>query len=140
MKDKRSLHLKVQELCDCFATTNPLKEMSELKGEDDAEEAALKWLALSVLHGINTHAKEISIHKSEAGNIKVVAEYRTAELPSPGAKIGEKIFASVREIMHVDGEKAKSPLAIGIRDSNMEIVLKYKQEGNAGSVSLNFPE
>jgi hypothetical protein len=140
MKDKRSLHLKVQELCDCYATTNPLKEMSELKGEADAQEAALKWLALSVLHGINSHAKKISIHKSEDGNIMVLAEYRTAELPSPGAEIGGNVFDSVREMMHMEGDKAKSPLAIGIRDSNMEIELKFKKEGNEESVSLNFPE
>jgi len=28
MRDKQSLHLKVQEMCDCYATTDPLKEMS----------------------------------------------------------------------------------------------------------------
>ena len=37
MKDKRSLHLKVQELCDCFATTDPLKEMSILGKEPVSE-------------------------------------------------------------------------------------------------------
>ncbi len=31
MKDKRNLHLKVQELCDCYATSDPLKGMSLLK-------------------------------------------------------------------------------------------------------------
>ena len=42
MKDKHSLHLKVQELCDCFATADPLKEMSLLEKDDDRTEAALK--------------------------------------------------------------------------------------------------
>ena len=51
MKEKRNLHLKVQELCDCYATNDPLKEMSEIKGDDDKEEAAIKWLALAALHG-----------------------------------------------------------------------------------------
>jgi hypothetical protein len=47
MKDKRSLHLKVQELCDCYATTDPLKEMSIVKDDEDKDEAGLKWLALA---------------------------------------------------------------------------------------------
>ncbi len=50
MKDKRSQHLKLQELCDCFVTTDPLKEMSEIENDgDDTEEAALKWIALAAL-------------------------------------------------------------------------------------------
>ena len=53
MKDKHSLHLKVQELCDCFATTDPLKEMSLLEKDAEGSGAALKWLALAILHGIN---------------------------------------------------------------------------------------
>ena len=50
MKDKQSLHLKVQELCDCYATTDPLKEMSDVAKDADKEEAALKWISLAVLH------------------------------------------------------------------------------------------
>ena len=42
MKDTTSLHLKVQELCDCFATTDPLKEMSKLAASTDTDEEALK--------------------------------------------------------------------------------------------------
>jgi hypothetical protein len=30
MKDKQTMHLKVQELCDCYATTDPLQELSSL--------------------------------------------------------------------------------------------------------------
>jgi hypothetical protein len=37
MKEKRNLHLKVQELCDCYATTDPLKEMSDLGKDKDRE-------------------------------------------------------------------------------------------------------
>ncbi|MBW1724728.1 MAG: hypothetical protein JRD87_10540 [Deltaproteobacteria bacterium] len=42
MKDSGSLHLKVQEQCDCFATTDLLKEMSVVKDDADTKEAALK--------------------------------------------------------------------------------------------------
>jgi hypothetical protein len=140
MKDKRSLHLKLQELCDCYATSNPLKEMSEITGDMDLEDAALKWLALSILHGINSKAKKISLNKSEDGNLKVSAEYRTAELPAPGFEVGDRVFASVKNLMHMEGDKGKGPLALGIRDGSMEITLKFKKEGNSESATLKFPE
>ena len=67
MKDKETLHKKVQELIDCFATTDPLKEMSELGKEGDVGEAALKWLALATLHGINRNAEKITVQHSAGG-------------------------------------------------------------------------
>ena len=97
MKEKRNIHLKVQEMCDCYATTDPLKEMSKIKGDSDQSEAAEKWLALAALHGVNNNAKEISIRRSKDGKIKVTAQYRESELPSPGSKIGKKIMSAVRE-------------------------------------------
>ena len=72
MKDKRSLHLKVLELCDCYATTDYLKEMSVLPGQADQEEGALKWVALAVLHGVNANAKKITMSKGKDGKIEVI--------------------------------------------------------------------
>jgi hypothetical protein len=140
MKDKRSLHLKVQELCDCYATTDPLKEMSELRKEADKDDVALKWLALATLHGINSNAKKITITRSEDGKVNVTAEYRVAELPSPGGQIGNSIIEAVREITHVDEDKGKTPLAIGIRDGNIEIGVKVKKDKDNESITLKFPE
>ena len=54
MKDSGNMHKKVQEMCDCYATNDPLKEMAKLKNDADTEAAAVKWLALAALHGINT--------------------------------------------------------------------------------------
>ena len=74
MKEKRNLHLKVQELCDCYATTDPLKEMSVVGKDKDQEEAALKWLALAALHGVGNSAKEITIRRNKKGEVKVLAK------------------------------------------------------------------
>ena len=68
MKDKLSLHQKLQEFCDCYATTDPLKEMSILKDEYDRNDAALKWIALATLHGINENAEKISITLTDSGS------------------------------------------------------------------------
>ena len=140
MKEKRNLHLKVQELCDCYATNDPLKEMSEIKGDGDKDEAALKWLALVALHGVNDNAKEVSITRSPDGNIKVTARYRESELPSPGPEIGEKIMNAVREITHIEGNKGKSPLALGIREDSIELKIKMHAKDEGERVTLKFPE
>ena len=139
MKEKRNIHLKVQELCDCYATNDPLKEMSEIKGDSDQDEAAAKWLALAALHGVNDNAKEVSITRSPDGNIKVTAKYREAELPSPGAEIGEKIMSAVREITHIESGKGKSPLALGIREDSIELKIKMKSKDEGERVTIKFP-
>jgi hypothetical protein len=140
MKDKRSLHLKVLELCNCYATTDYLKEMSTLPKEVDKEEGALKWVALSVLHGVNSNAKKISLSKGKDGQIKVVAKYRKSELPSPGGEVGEKVLNVVREITHIEGEGGKIPLALAIRDSSFDVTVRVEQGEEGETLTIAFPK
>ncbi len=140
MKEKRNLHLKVQELCDCYATTDPLKEMSIVKNDEDKDEAALKWLALAALHGVNDNAKDITITKSSDGDITVTATYRQSELPTPGSEVGKKIIEAVREITHIEKGKGKTPLALGIRQDSIELKVKFKSKKDKDSVTITFPK
>jgi len=140
MDDKRNLHMKVQELCDCFATTDPLREMSLLFKDQDKDEAALKWLALATLHAVNNGASKISLIKDKDGEISVLAKYREAELPSPGTEIGEKIIEAVRRITHLEGGKGKEPLALGIRNDSLEIKVKVQKEEDKEFIELKFPD
>jgi hypothetical protein len=113
--------------------------MSEIKGDKDQGEAAEKWLALAALHGVNNNAREISIRRSKDGKIKVTAQYRETELPSPGAEIGKKVMNAVREITHIEGQKGKSPLALGIRNDSIELKIKMKSKDKGDRVTLTFP-
>ena len=140
MKEKRNVHLKVQELCDCYATNDPLKEMSTVKNEADKDEAALKWLALTALHGVNGNAEKITITRSRDGAISVTAKYRESELPSPGSDVGAKIIEAVREVTHIEGDKGSTPLALGIRNDSIELQVEMKSEEGKETVSLKFPE
>jgi hypothetical protein len=140
MKEKRNVHLKVQELCDCYATNDPLKEMSILKTDNDKDEAALKWLALAALHGVNKNAKEVIISRSSDGEIRVTAKYRESELPSPGSEVGAKIMEAVREITHIEDRKGKSPLALGIRNDSIELQVKMKKKEGREKITIKFPE
>jgi hypothetical protein len=140
MKDTQNLHLKVQEMCDCYATNDPLKEMSTVKNDPDHGESALKWLALAALHGVNHNAKEISISRTGDGHVSVTAKYREAELPSPGEAVGSKIFEAVGNITHMQDGKGKSPLALGIRNDSIELRVKMKQKEGGQKISIKFPD
>ena len=140
MKDNINLHLKIQEMIDCFATTDPLKEMSNVANDQDTDEAAVKWVALAALHGINNNAKSISISQSEDGKINVSAKYRESELPSPGHDIGKNVLQTLRAVTHIDKDKGKLPLALGIRDGSIDLVVKIKKDNGQEKVTLNFKD
>jgi hypothetical protein len=140
MLDKRSLHAKVQEHADCFADMDLLAEMAGLIREQDAEEGALKWLALAVLHGIDRNAEKISLRRDEGGAITVTAKYRKTELPGPPASIGRKVFDVVKDITHIEGNKGETPVVIGIRDGSIELEMKLDRNGGGEEVVLKFPE
>jgi len=139
MREKRNLHLRVQELCDCYATNDPLKEMSKINREAEDEEAPLKWLALAVLHGLNDNAEKITLTGSEADGFRITATYRPAELPSPGGRLGARIVEAIREITHIEGAKGKIPLALGVRQDSIELQVKLKDKDGRRKVSLRFP-
>ena len=140
MKEKRSQHLKVQELIDCFATTDPLREMSLISKEKDLDEAALKWLALAVLHGVNFNAKKITLSVAKGREVAVTAKYRRAELPSPGAGVGAKVVEAVRQITHFEGKKEKGPLAIGVRSDSLELTISVERDEAGETITLKFPK
>ncbi|MDP2647298.1 MAG: hypothetical protein Q8P24_20385 [Desulfobacterales bacterium] len=140
MKDKGSLHSKVQELCDCFAATDPLREMSVVKDDADKQEAALKWLALAALHGVNNNAEKISIVTTDQGKVKVTAKYRKTDLPSPGLEIAEKIIEAVKNITHMEESAGKILLALGLRDSSIDLGIEMKTKAGGKKLTITFPE
>lgn len=139
MKDASNLHLKVQELCDCFATTDPLKEMSGVKDSPEVDEAALKWIALAVLHGINDNAKNITLTADEDGKVEVMASYRKSELPSPGSEIGRKVVEEIREIVHMEKKKEKLALALGFRNNDLELKIESSKKHGKETIKIKFP-
>jgi len=140
MKDTESLHKKVQDLIDCYASNDPLKEMSELPNDEDKQEAALKWLAFAALHGVNANASKIRLKRGAEGAVTVSAKYRQGQLPSPGSEVGENIVSALREIAHIEGRKGKTALALGLRESSIDLKIKAKSEKGTDKITLKFPE
>jgi len=139
MKDSGNIHQKVQEHCDCFAANDPLQEMSRVPDDTDPGEAAVKWLALAALHGINSGAKEITISQDAAGQTRVTAAYRPATLPSPGDDIGAKVIETIREMTHID-ESGQLPFSLGVRNSSIDLAIEVAKEGGREQVKIKFPE
>lgn len=139
MKDSSSMHKNVQEMCDCYATTDPLKEMSTLNKQSDAKAAAVKWLALAALHGVNNNAEKISLYRGEDGKLSIIAEYRPTELPSPGDAVGQEIVDVFRQMTHIDADKGETALALGIRDSSIDLKVKIKKKRGSEKITIKFP-
>jgi len=139
MRDSANLHQQVQEMCNCFATNDPLQEMSKLQQEADPDQAAVQWLAMAVLHGLNSNAEEISIEKTSNGSVKVIAEYRRTELPAPSSKVSEAVLKAVKEIIHVDSSQGNSTLAFGFRNNSFDLKVKTREEGRDHKITISFP-
>lgn len=140
MKDSGNIHKKIQEMCDCYAATEPLKEMSDLiKDPEVVDNAAIKWIALAALHGVNANAEKVTIASGDDGKITVNAEYRTAELPSPGNEVGRKVLKTFRDITHIEAKKGKTAMALGIRDSSIELNVEINEEGAGRKIIIEFP-
>jgi hypothetical protein len=140
MKDTSSMHKQVQEMCDCYATNDPLKEMSTIDRETDTRQAAAKWIALAALHGVNSNADKICITRGDGGQIRVVAEYKITELPAPGQAVGNQVFDAVREISHIDGTIGNTALALGIRDSSIDLNVDVLDEVGKETITITFPD
>jgi hypothetical protein len=139
MKDPSNLHLKIQELCDCFATTDPLQEMYEMAQSPEELEGELKWIALAVLHGINSNAEKITLTADKEGNVEVSAKYRKMELPSPGPELGRKVIEAMRDITHIEKDRGRMTLALGIRDSNLDLEIKSSRKEEKNTIKILFP-
>ena len=113
--------------------------MSEIGLAPEADDAELKWIALAVLHGINSNAEKITLTTGKDGKVKVSAEYRKAELPSPGPAVGKKVIEAMRAMTHMEKDKEKMTLAFGVRNSSMDLKIKSRHEGGDDRITITFP-
>lgn len=146
--DKRSLHLKLQEYCDCYMETDPKNELVRLSRRGvsadvtgDPEEAALKFLGLTILYGLKENARKISLTRSKQGesqlNVEAAGKYK---LLSPPRALTDKIFEVMRSITHLEAEQAREPLALGIRNDRLELGVEFDAAGGSKTLTLAFPE
>jgi len=146
VKDDRSYHLKLQEFCDCFMETDFRKELElASKGVSgvphaDQDELPLKFLGLVMLYGANEEARKISLRKSGEGKVSFFVEARgNYQLPAPGPALADRIFFLARSLAHVDEDRGKIPLSLGLRNDRMELMLEFDRRNGEESFTINFP-
>jgi hypothetical protein len=147
IKDDRSYHLRLQEFCDCYMETDYKKELeaasrgvSGIPG-GDPEELALKFLGTAILYGATEEAKSFSVKKGTGGKVTFsVVGKGTYQLPPPSAKVAELIFSIARSITHMDEDRGKMPLSLGLRNDRMELNLHHDRKGAEESLTVVFPQ
>jgi hypothetical protein len=148
VQDKRNLHLRLQEYCDCYLETDPREELDRISTQasssdptGDPEEVALKFLSLAVLYGIEENAKRLSIVKVPGGetqlNIEAAGNYK---LPAPPRALTDQIFRVMRSITHLESGKGTEPLALGIQNDRLELGIEFDSAEEQETLTLSFPE
>jgi hypothetical protein len=140
-KISRNYHARLQEMCDCYMETDYRQEMEKMVSErsPDLEEDALKYLALSILYATTEKARKLSFKKKKGEQKVTVKAEEKMELPTPPGEIADKIFEIMRSITHLEGEKGREPLSLGLRDGRMELGVKVEREDEKESLNFSFP-
>jgi hypothetical protein len=138
----RNLHTKLQEMCDCYLETDFLAEMQRMNQGPpvtDPEEDALKYLSLALMHTVSEKAEKLTL-KRENGNLQVTVKNEGKEiLPPPPAELFDKIIEIVRGILHLEEDKGELPLALGLRNGQLELMVKIKHSPAKDSLKFMFP-
>ncbi len=139
----RTPHLKLQEMCDCYLETDfskQLKAMVSSKSTDFMEDG-FKYLALVLLEAITEKASALVLTKQN-NSIKVTLKGPDPqiELPSPSPEIMNTITTIIREILHLEEDKGKSPLTLGLKNSRLDLLVRVKKDNEEESLAIEFPE
>ena len=144
---KRSLHLRLQEYCDCFMETDLQKEIMMLNNKGaaadvtkDREEVALKFICLTILYGINESAKKITLTRKGRDEVRLDVEAAGKYvLPAPRVDIADEIFKVMRSITHLDSERGREVLSLGLRNDRVELTVELASAPGENTLAILFP-
>ena len=142
-KLSHNLHMKLQEMCDCYMDTDFQAEIKRPIDVNSAtlEEEALKYFALIILYTLTVKAQKLSVKKKKgAWKVTVTSSHEKKSLSSPPEEIGTKIFEIIRAITHIDQDNGEMALAFGLRNGRVDLLVKVKKADDEESMKLLFPE
>jgi hypothetical protein len=132
-------HLKLQEMCDCYLETDFRLQLAKLCKQPgpDQDEEAIRYLALALMHTITEQARKLSMKREKLEvKVKVESDGEKHSLPAPPVALFNRMVATVRAILHLEGEKGESQLSLGLR--NGEVAMRVKIRENGDEVALRF--
>jgi hypothetical protein len=139
---KRNYHLQLLEMCDCYLETDFMKQMKGMSGMEggDPDENAIKYLALAIMHTVSEKAKKLSLkRKGDKLTVKVKGEEEET-LPAPGIEQFARISAIMRAILHIEEDNGKLPLALGLRNGELELQVEVSRGEDKETLKIKFPD
>ena len=136
-----NLHLKLQEMCDCYLETDYRSQLSRIRTKPgpDPDDEAMRYLALALMHAITEQAGKLSLKKDGSDlKVKVQKEGAKDSLPPPPAELFARILQIIRAILHFEGEKGESQLVLGLRNGSVEMRVKLKEKGDEASLKFEL--
>lgn len=138
-----TLHQKLIEMCDCYLDTNyhaNLQTVATTTPADIAEEST-RYLALALLHAITEKANKLSFkRKKEHLTVTLQVEDEKLSLPTPPKAVFDGVMTIMRTILHAEGNKTAMPLALGLRNGEIEVQVKLEQEKDKESLKIKLPQ
>lgn len=137
-----NLHQKLIEMCDCYMETDYLSQLKKMVNSSggDIEEDAIKYLALSLMFAVTEKATKLSFSvKKSVMKAVVKVEGDKIGLPAPGAEIGPKLFQIMRRILHLEEDKGKMELSLGLRNDQLNLQVKIEREGDKENMRFKLP-
>ncbi len=139
-----NLHLKLQEMCDCYLDTSYQDELNgaaRITSNEELEETAVKYLALALMYGVTEKAKSVKIKKKKGGTIKAgLKSDEKIDLPPPSEKLFDAMTEIIRSILHFDEGGGELPLSLGLRTGGVELNVKLKEKEDETSLKFKFPK
>lgn len=137
-----NLHMRLQEMCDCYLETDFAKQLDAMvkAPSRDIEEEGVKYLALAIMYGVNERVEKLKMKKKKDGSLKasMVMGDEKISLPLPSVELFDRIVAIIREILHFEEDGGQLPLVLGLRDSQIELLVNLKFKGDEVSLKFSF--
>ncbi len=138
-----NLHRRLIEMCDCYLGTDypaAIQKIADSPSEN-LEEDALRYLALALLHGINAEASQFSLkRKNEKITATIKHDAEKTALRPPSRRLFTAIIATVRAILHLDEDKGALPLALGLKNDQIDLLAKIERTGDKESLKIKLPQ
>lgn len=139
----RTPHLKLQEMCDCYLETDFSKQLAAMASSKniDLMEDGFKYLALALLEATTEQAKQLSfVKKNSSIAVTIKTDDQTISLPAPTPDLLDMVISIIRDIIHIDKKNGKSPLVLGLKNGQLDLVAKLEKVAAQERLTITFSE
>ena len=136
-----NLHLKLQEMCDCYMETDFLASMQAMTGveSEDIEEDAIKYLALAIMYAITEKAEKLSIKQKGDELAAKIKNGEKQNIPVPSGAVLAKVFEIMRAILHIEEDKGEMDFSLGLRSGEVNTRAEVSSKEGKDSLKIKFP-